>query len=565
MVKVGLAPDNASLLIRFAYHPGLVELTKQLPGRRFHRGLGGWLVPLTRELVEELPARYPGVTVEVEEPVKCRLRRLAEDERLTKELKEYKGEVKLPQEMVFPTTQPMSQQKVGLSLFVQRPLFAYLMEMGTGKTFIILGGLAWLKQHQLLRPSLVVAPASVLSVWEDEARKHQPGLKVCVLKGSVTQRVAQLRAGYVAGVEVFVLNYEATWRMEETLLEIPWKCMVLDESTKIKSRTAKQSKTCVKLGKHVPRRYILTGTPIPNSPLELFTQFFFIDPAVLGHQFYAFRDRYAIMGGYQGYQVVSWKNLTELMGKINGHSYRVLKKDCLDLPEKTYTSVRLDLEEDQQVAYKQLAEELVTEVEDKQVTAAVLVTKLMKLREILAGWVKADDGTIKVFKKQAKLDALEDLIEALPPTGKMVIWCIFHEEMRLVSNLLTKLGHANGVGYVMLSGETPMGTRGELVKQFQENPDCRFFVGQQKAGGLGITLTAAAYCVFMTNDYSPETRLQAEDRLHRIGQTNKVTYYDLVCKSTVDVTVVATLRRKQRLSDLLTGTTFMQAVRGEEI
>lgn len=558
MIRVGLSPDCSSLLLKFDYHPKLVEMTKQLPGRRFHKTLGGWLLPLTKELVQELPARFPGVHVQVQPDVQERLAQLQQVEAFTHTLKQEDGDILLPKEMVFPTIQPMQHQRRALALGAKRAKFAYLMEMGTGKTFVILSLLRWLKEHQMVRPTLIVAPATVLHVWEDQAKQHQPDLKVMVLEGSVSQRMAQLHAGYVQGVEIFVVNYEAVWRMEDELAKLPWKVMVLDESTRIKARTTKQAKSVLRLGQRVPRRYILTGTPIPNSPLELFAQFAFLDPAILGSHFYAFRDRYAVMGGYQGYQVVAWKNTTELMQKIAGHSYRVLKKDCLDLPEKVYAPIRLDLEGDQKQAYKELAEDLVTEVQDKEVTAPVLVSKLIKLREILAGFIKTDDGTIRRFAKQAKLEALQELVAELPAERKAVIWCQFHEEMRGICQFLREAQHS----YVRLDGSTPNEERGTIVHQFQEDKQTRFFVGQQKAGGLGITLTAGTYCFFMTNDYSPETRLQAEDRLHRIGQKNQVTYYDLLCKSTLDVAVMAALRRKQKLSEMLTGDNLQEIIDG---
>lgn len=558
MVNVGLTPDRASLLIRFQYDPRLVDLTRRLPGRRFHKALGGWTVPLTSELVAELPSRYPGVNVTLLPEVQQVLNRQEEAGKASLWVKDQAGaELELPEGMVFPTTQPRDHQRKALSLFAKREKYGFFLQMGTGKTFVILAGLRWLREIGDLRPTLIVCPGSVLSVWEDQAREHQPDLKLQVLTGPISKRIAQLQAGWANGTEIFVTNYEAVWRME-ILQKIPWRCMVLDESTRIKSRTTKQSKAILKLSRNVKRRYILTGTPMPNSPTELYSQFLFLDPAILGGHFFAFRDRYCIMGGYQGYQVVSYKNVPELSEKISKNSYRVLKKDCLDLPEKVYSKIPLSLEGDQKKSYEELAKNLVTEVAEKQVTAPVLISKLIKLKEILAGFIKADDGTIIRLKQNVKMDALKDIIEDLPSDRKIVIWTYFREEIKMVSELV------DPAATVILSGDTPLDARGVLVKRFQEDPKCRFFIGQQKAGGLGITLTAANYCVFLTNDYSPEVRLQAEDRLHRIGQVNKVTYYDLVCKATLDVVTLSMLRRKVKLSDLLTGDNLKQVIEGVE-
>ena len=572
MIRVGLSPDGTSLLLRFDYDPTLVELTKQLPGRRFVRQLGGWLVPLTRELVKELPSRYPGAAVVVGPEVENKLATLGQQEEVAELLKVSLVPGALPEDMEFPTTQPKNHQRKALSLMVAREFFACFMEMGTGKTWVVLQLIAWLRKRTSL-PALIACPASVMSVWEDQAQVHHPGLKVIALTGTMPQRIEKLRSGLLSGVNAFVINYEALWRLEEVLLRIKWSALILDESTRIKSRTTHQAKAAHKLAKVAKRRYLLTGTPMPNSPLELFSQFLFLDPSILGHHFYAFRDRYAVMGGYQGYQVVSWKNTVELMDKLAKHSFRVLKKDCLDLPEKIYNLIRLELVGDQKKAYKELCEDLVTECAGQQVTAAVLVSKLVKLREILAGFIKRDDGVLHHFKDQAKLDALDDIMEDLPNNAKIVIWCLFREEMEMVKRrLVDKYGEI-----LELHGGVALTDRGPLVERFQTEPvKCtgtehrkfsgpRIFLGQQKAGGLGITLTAASYCVFMTDDYSPETRLQAEDRLHRIGQRNQVVYYNLHCKGTLDVAVWGALRKKQKLSDLLTGDTLQQTITGVEL
>lgn len=555
MVRVGLTPDSSSLLIRFDYDPYLVELTKQLPGRRFNKSLIGWVVPLTKELVEELQGRYQGAALTVLPEVKEKLDALTEAENMAQNIKSKDQNGTLNGSFTFPTTQPMAHQIKALELFAKRTNFAFLMEMGTGKTFVVLAGLRWLKS-QGYRRFLVVCPASVMHVWEDQAKQHQPDLKVKLLMGPISKRKEELRNGLTDGTELFVINYEATWRMEEELQQAKFCALILDESTRIKNRTARQTKAIHRLGKEITRKYIMTGTPIPNTPMELYSQFYFLNPAILGSSFYAYRDRYAVMGGYQGYQVVSYKNTTELIDKIDKHSYRVLKSQCLDLPEKVYNIERLNLEGDQKQAYNELADDLVTEVQGSHVTAAVLVSKLIKLREILAGFIKSDDGTIKHFEKQAKITALLELIEDLPSTEKIVIWCLFREEMDMIAKHLKHL-------CLRLDGSTPMSQRGDIVKQFQEDKNIQFFIGQQRAGGLGIELTAATQCVFMTNDYSPEVRLQCEDRLHRKGQTSKVTYHDLLCKGTLDVTVRSALKRKQNLSDFLTKSSILQAVKGE--
>ena len=540
------------LSLRFEYDAKVIEQVRLIPGRKFHRGSCSWLVPLTAEAVTELSACLPSHSIHFDSAVDMRLAELRKAEQLTNEIKA--GSAGLPSDMQFPQAYPpMSQQRTALALAVARSAFGLFMEMGSGKTYVILALLNWLR----CKPSLIVCPASVMSVWQDQAAQFYPDLKVELLTGPISERIARLR---LLQSDIYVINYEATWRMAEALTEVKWKSLTLDEGHRIKGRTTKQAKALVKLGRGVPRRYLLTGTPMPNSPLELFSQFNFLDPAILGPNFYAFRDRYAIMGGYQGYQAIGWKNMDELSAKIAAHSYRVLKRDCMDLPEKVYTPVRLTLQGDQKTAYSSMAKTLVAELgKDKEVTASVIISKLIKLREIASGFCITDDGQLHYFKENAKLQALRDIVEDLPETGKLVIWCMFKAELSRVKQLLDSMGHES----VTISGDVAVEDRGELVKRFQTEPKLRFFIGQQRAGGLGITLTAASNCVFFSNDYSPEIRLQAEDRLHRIGQTNKVTYWDLLCKGTIDTSIRAALKRKQNLSAMVTGDMVEKIILGE--
>lgn len=555
-VSVDLTPDGASFMIRFRYDPAVVSIAQMIPGRRFHRGLLAWIAPFTKELAAELPGRFIGHELRMSPAISHKVSELTDLEQSVLTLKEDLTHATVPSDMEFPKDYPAKlHQKKALEFFAQRKHFGFFKEQGTGKTYVILTGLNWLKA----KPALVVCPSSVMFVWEDQAKQFYPNLKVKILMGTIAKRKKQLQEAYLTGTDIVVMNYEATWRMEDELAAIPWKMITLDESSRIKNRTTRQTRSLLRLAPKIPYRYILSGTPNPNTPLELFSQFLFLDPAIMGPHFYAFRDRYAIMGGYQGGQVVGWKNTAELMGKVKAHSFRVLKKDCLDLPEKVYTTQRLALSDEQQKAYDSLSKTLVAELsEDKKVTASVVIAKLVKLREITAGFVMSDDKNLHYFKESVKLKALQELIEFIPKEQKLVIWCTFRAELEAIAKILP------AESFVTIHGGVEISKRGDIVRSFQEDPKIRFFLGQQEAGGLGITLTAANHCVFMTNDYSPEVRLQAEDRLHRIGQRNVVNYYDFVCKGTIDVAVIAALRRKQKVSEMIMGDNLAAVVQGNE-
>jgi SNF2 family DNA or RNA helicase len=346
-----------------------------------------------------------------------------------------------------------------------------------------------------------------------------------------------------------VINPEALWRLVETLRLIDWGAMAVDECHRFKHRTSQQTKTLLKLSPKIKRKYILSGSPHDNSPLELWSQFAILDPAILGSSFFAFRDRYAILGGYQGKQVLGYKNLDELQGKLRGHCQYVTTEECWDLPPRTEEVRRLDLAGDQATAYKAMARDLVAEVAGTEITATVLAAKLMKLRQLLAGFAYAADGSVHYLKHNAKLLAFGELLEDLPRDAKVIVWGVFHPELAAVERLLDE----RGIGHVRLDGTVPLAHRKSVVDRFQTDSGCRVFIGQAQAGGLGLDLSAAAHTVFLTNELDRSVRLQAEAR--PVGPHQKaarVTYYDFLCRGTWDVTAHRRLTSKAEVSERLT-------------
>lgn len=550
-VLVTVSPDRTKLVIKFVYDVGLVERVRQLPGRVYKPAIGGWLIPFVKENVETVVTLFSGVSqLTVSDSVYDFIKIKEQQANATLDLKSSPAVgATLPADLKF-YTKPFDHQKTALALCLQRPNFALFMEMGTGKTKVILDLLGYHmpKTRVCARPTLIVAPVSVIFNWKREAAIHQPDLKVVVLEGGTEKKAALLDEHRRAGTDVFVINYESAWRMVDELAAVKWSTVVLDESTKIKHRATKQARGLFKIAAQAERRYILTGTPAPNNPLELYNQIRFLDPTVFGTSFYGFRDRYAVMGGFQGHTVLTYKNLEELAKKIDGISYRVLKKDCLDLPEKLYQEYRLEMAEAQRKAYKEMAENLVTEIAGQEVSVNVVLAKLAKLRQLTSGFAYVAGTAIKL-PENPKLDQLEEILNEIIPKHKVVIWASFREEMDSVAALLDK----HKWGYTRLDGSVSAENREKAVRRFQEDDSTFAFLGQQRAGGLGITLTAGDYCIFISNDFSPEIRLQAEDRLHRVGQKNPVTYIDLIMKGTVDASIFRMLRKKQELSARITG------------
>lgn len=560
MIQITVTPERDRLLVRFPYNEDTINRIKMITGRVWSKKLHGWMLPFTAEMLEQ--AKCLNGSFVVDDYIIGHLSEQRQQQKETVEITNNPYIDNLPADFIF-NVQPYEHQKKAISLCLQRDTFALFMEMGTGKTKCIVDLIGYLFQNLTLEPVLVICPVSVMDNWAKEIRLHQPQLNVVVLGGSKQERIRNLDSFRMREYEVFIINYESFWRLEEEFAAYKWGMMVLDESTKIKHRASKQAKAILRLGAKCQRKYIMTGTPSPNSPLELFNQIKFLDPTIFGTNWYAFRDRYAVMGGYQGYQVIGWKNLGELSRKLAGISYRVLKKDCLDLPEKIYKEYKLEMPPKLKEIYKSLAEDLVTSVNGQMITASVVLAKLTKLRQIASGFVYDADGTGLPMPENPKLSQLEEILNQILSNHKVVIWTTFREETRLVKNLCETVFRQKSIS--VIDGSVPQEARQEAIDRFQTDPNTKVFIGQQHAGGLGITLTAGDYCIFFSNDYSPEIRLQCEDRLHRIGQKNNVTYVDLIMKGTVDVAIKTMLRKKQNLSDQIATVNLQEVVYGNEI
>ena len=330
----------------------------------------------------------------------------------------------------------------------------------------------------------------------------------------------------------------------------------VDESTTIKNPTAKRTKNILKLADQAKYRRILTGSPVTKSPLDLFSQCEFLDPYHLGHaSYYSFRARYANMvkrnfGGRQVQLVVSYRRLDELADILDKFSYRVLKEDCLDLPEKVFTKRLVELTPEQNKAYAQMKQMALAMLDSGEVMTSVnVMTQLMRLHQITCGHFKSDDGNITHLKNN-RIDALMQLLDETD--GKVIIWANYREDIKnIVASLKKAYGDASTVEY---HGGVDATLRQENIALFQEkNGPARYFVGNAQTGGYGITLTSANTVVYYSNSYDLEKRLQSEDRAHRIGQTGSVTYVDLIAENTVDDKIVKSLRSKINIANEIMG------------
>ena len=473
-------------------------------------------------------------------------------------------------------TKPYGHQKEVFDDSWAADYYALFMEMGTGKSKVAIDTMGALFENKQINTALVIAPKGVYDNWfQKEIPIHLPDqIKRRMVRWQPNftkkfteeiKRLAVREEGDEDVLHILVMNVEALSTKKGAAsalryLEInPDNMVIVDESTTIKNRTAQRTKNVIDLGRAAKYRRILTGSPITKSPMDLFSQCAFLSGKALGFSnYYAFQSRYAVLQrrtmGHRSFQkLVGYRRLDELSEKLEKFSARILKRDCLDLPDKIYMTRTVDLSDEQVSVYNQMKELALAQVKSGELaTTASILTQLMRLQQIVCGHLRTDDGEIRELKN-SRLSALMEILEEVQ--GKAIIWATWtHDIQAIAAALRDRFGEDSVATYY---GETPQEDRQEIVNRFQqEDSDLRFFVGQPKTGGYGITLTAADTMVYYSNSYDLEIRLQSEDRAHRIGQTKSVTYIDLVSPNTMDEKILDALRSKINIASTVLNEDF---------
>ena len=470
-------------------------------------------------------------------------------------------------------TKPFEHQKEALKLSWAAKTYAYFMEMGTGKSKVLVDNIAMLYDKGAIRGAVIVAPKGVYNNWyTQEFPIHMPDhvehSMVLWEPSSTKKKQLELDTLFDGKEElkILIINVEA-FSSKKGLdfahrflnIFIGKSLIGIDESTTIKNPTAKRTKSILKIGNLASYRRILTGSPVTKSPLDLYSQCEFLDVWHLGHpSYYSFRSRYAKMvtrnfGGRQ-VQIVdprdSYRRLDELSDKLKTFSYRVLKEDCLDLPPKVFTKRIVELTAEQKKIYAQLKQVAMAFTENGKVMSTVnVMNQLMRLHQVTCGTFKADDGSVTQLENN-RVQALMDCVEETE--GKVIIWATYREDIKKIVEALKKAyGEASTVEY---HGGVDATLRQDNIAQFQQvKGPTRYFVGNAQTGGYGITLTAANTVIYYSNSYDLEKRLQSEDRAHRIGQTGSVTYVDLVAEGTIDEKIVKAIIAKVNIANEIMG------------
>lgn len=488
-------------------------------------------------------------------------------------------------------TVPYRHQRDDFYASRDREWFAWLWEMGLGKSKQLCDNVAWLWQEGKIDSVLVVCwPKQLIWTWiKDQFPIHlpEPVLEAANLvpwtpnpKKDEFNRLASLfepRKNGSPKLDVLVMNVEALSTdkgvkfAERFLKKHNSTMMAIDESTRIKSTTSMASKRAVKLGRLAKYRRIMTGTPAPESPVDVYGQYEFLREGLTGHwSLFTFKQDFCLTEkrfrmdpkkGRTEYPVITgYQNIDRLNRTLLENGSRLLKKECLDLPAKIYKRVYVELTAKQRAAYDELMREAVLELgETDLVTAQMVITKILYLRQITCNLARSDLDK-KVYwideDENPRFDAVGNLVEG--HSGQGLVWGVFVPALQELHRYLKERFPTKRFG--LIHGEIKTDVRQQLVEQLQSG-HLDYLVQQTRTGGYGTTLTKATMSVYHDNDWSLETRLQSEDRNHRIGQTESVVYQDVVVRDTVDEMVVQALIRKDTLALQVTGDDWRKWIR----
>jgi SNF2 family DNA or RNA helicase len=424
-------------------------------------------------------------------------------------------------------------QKKAISIAAMFGSYALFMETGTGKTLCAIRLIEYWKV-----PTMIVAPLSTLeSVWEKEITKWSPQTTSI----NLWKNLKRFNDGYKYGYWIYLINYEQFKILSKKVdITEKIKCLIVDESSKLKNPKSQITKEVLKYRNKIPYRLCLTGTPAPNNLLEYFGQMTFINSEVLGtDNYYRFRNTFFYSTGYGGYMYRPMKGAKEaIIENVSKQAFSVRKEDCLDLPERVYETRYIYMDEVQRKAYDMMKKENILEFKDSVTLAANELAKIMKLRQVTSGFSINTEG-IPIFISDTKIIALKELLEEIPEDKQVIIWVNFHFEV-------LKLKEEFKDAACTLYGDMPQKEKTKSIEDFQ-NGKYRLLIAHPLSGGLGINFQNCSYVVWFSLNYSQEQYSQANDRVYRIGQINKVTYFLLLAKDTIDEIIYKVLHKKADL------------------
>jgi len=449
-------------------------------------------------------------------------------------------------------TPPYDHQRRAFEMSKDMRSFAYLMDMGTGKTKVALDVAAYLRERDLIDCVLVLAPKGVHAQWINEQLPahwpprvgHRPWLYLNGRKPP--EWVLDRNDGYlrIVAMNIESLSYATGPAILKSLVRVHGMRMliIVDEASRIKNPGASRTKVLQRLSQYVKYKRILTGTPVTQGLQDLYAPFQFLEYGCLGVSNYmSFRNRYCETEHPPGQhpravKIIGYKNQDDLMRRVAKLAFQIKKEECLDLPDKVYVTRTVELSPEQRTHYLALKKEMLTFLDSGEVVSPLnALDAMIKLQQVVCGYLGDQD---------LPCPRVNDCCDVVEEAGKTIVWCRFKRDVYRLAKELAK----RGIGYVIHTGDQTTPLREEAKRLFMTDPATRVFLATAASGGIGLNLTAATTVVYYSNDFSAETRWQSEDRAHRIGQTQKVTYVDLVAPGTIDRQILGALRAKESIS-----------------
>lgn len=552
--EVSLTVVKAKIQIRAPF--GWKDRIKdELPGRAWDAKAKVWTVPATASGAVACMTLFTPNLCSTDPEFEA----LIEKARTRVRVAEHKTAGELP-DIPSTATPAWLHQKQAYWFGEQLDALGLFMDMGTGKSKVVVD-LVVNRGH--LR-TLILAPRAVVNVWPKQFRIHGGrAVKVVAPRVStpsgastpVPDRAEEIARAlqYTKPDQplVCVVNYESSWRqpMDKVLLDQQWDLIVLDESHRIKKPGGKTSMYCGKLGRRATHRAILTGTPMPHSPLDVYSQYRFLDPGVFGTSFATFRTRYALMGGYGGHEILGYQRQEELAEKMYSIGFRVMATDVLNLIPPIHEERTCVLEPKARKVYHDLYDDLVADVGNGQITPANALVKLLRLQQVTSGALPVEDPDTGeeeiVVVSEAKKELLADVLEDFAPTEPVVVFCRFKHELKFIAEVAEKQGRRYGE----LSGSRKDG----LTDDSTMRDDIDVLGVQIQSGGVGIDLTRARYVVYLSTGFGLGDYEQSLARVQRPGQERQVVYYHLHCEDTIDEGVAQALANRKSVVEFVMG------------
>jgi SNF2 family DNA or RNA helicase len=464
-------------------------------------------------------------------------------------------------------TKPFDHQLKAFEISKDLPNYGLFFEQGCGKTKVIIDNSSYLYLENKIQTLVIIAPNGVHKNWiTDELPTHcKVDYDAFCWEGklNIKEKKKFDQVYNSEKLQIFSFNVECfvSTKQQDLLLNLlkTRRCLLtIDESQAIKNPSAKRTKFLVnKASKEANYKRIMSGTPITNGVQDIFSQFQFLSSDIIGlTSFFAFKNKYCRMGGYMMKQIIGYQGVEELQSKIQAYTTRVLKKDCLDLPEKLYQRSPFDITEEQRKIYNEIKQEGITFIKNAKmsgepITFDNVLSRLVKMQQVICGYMlnieENDFVEIVSTDRNPRLNRLKDLLEKIE--GKVIIWARFTKDIDYIMNIL-------GNKAVRYDGKVSNDDRNDNKYNFQNNPEVKYFVAKPIKG---LTLTAATTAIYYSNDFDLEKRLQSEDRNHRFGTKeivekegkSNVLYIDIEATNTLDKKIITALRNKKKLADMV--------------